>query len=213
MNSLARLRLYLWISILVALIVLGVALYLRNGEYLSKSVSMSSHEMPVNTLADSGVGGEFQLETHKGAVVTDQSWPDHYKLIFFGFTYCPDICPTKLRHISEVMKKLPVDIAKKVQPLFITVDPERDTVDQLSNYVSLFDARILGLTGTRDQIDTVIDGYKVFAQRRGEANDQDYMIDHSAFTYLMNRDNELIEIFSFDTKPQAMVDALMDKVK
>lgn len=140
------------------------------------------------------VGGPYALTDHNGKAVTEKDYTAPYKLIYFGFTYCPAICPTELQKITQTMKLLGPEEAQ-VQPIFITIDPERDTVDVMREYVKLFHPRLVGLTGSRAQLDEVLKNYRVFANKVQNEDNTDYTMDHSSFIYLMNADNELISIY------------------
>lgn len=150
------------------------------------------------------VGGAFDLVDHNGNAVSDQTYKGKHLLMFFGFTYCPAICPTELQKITSTMQQLPPELADKIQPLYITVDPERDTVEIMKDYVSLYDPRITGLTGSRAQIDDVISKYKIYAQKVEDPDYNDYMMDHSANTYFMSPDGELLLIFKQSDRADAM---------
>lgn len=143
------------------------------------------------------VGGPYELVDHTGATVTHESWGGKYTLVFFGFTHCPEICPTGLQKIGDAMELLGEDAAK-IQPLLITVDPDRDTVDQIADYLEAFDSRITGLTGTQAQIDDVAKAYKVYAKKIEMGGDM-YMMDHSAYIYLMTPDNTMAAMFRHET--------------
>lgn len=151
------------------------------------------------------VGGPFGLIDEDAKPVTEKSWPGKYLLVFFGFTYCPDICPTTLAQMTETLKELG-PVADRIQPLFITVDPERDGAAELKNYTSSFDPRIIGLTGDRAQIDAVLKTYRVVAQRRGEGDN--YTMDHSTLMYFMGPDGRLKQIFAHDMEPKALADGI-----
>lgn len=150
-------------------------------------------------------GGSFTLVDHTGGTVTDTDFQGKYLLVFFGYTYCPDICPTTLNEIANALRLLG-DRATHVQPLFITIDPERDTPEVVAEYVAAFDARIVGLTGTPDQIRQVAGTYKAFYAKQDEGDaregDDDYLMDHSAFTYLMAPDGTYLTIFGYGTAPE-----------
>ena len=170
-------------------------------------VETSDSSSPV---AGSSVGGPFTLTDHDGHLVTDKSWPGEYLLVYFGFTYCPDVCPLGLNRITDAMNKLPQDIQERIRPVFITVDPERDTVEELKKYVALFHPRMVGLTGTPEQIDEVKKTYRVYAEKEGDS--EHYMVNHSAYTYLMAPDGTLEAIFSHDTTVDEMAGKLKDRV-
>lgn len=157
----------------------------------------------------SGVKSSFSLTDHSGAAVTEQSWPGKYLLVFFGFTHCPDICPVTLDKMTSVLNKLG-DAAASVQPLFISVDPARDTPDVLKEYVSHFHKSILGLTGTDAQVKAAEDAFKVYAAKiNGTAPGQDYTFDHSAYVYLMEPGGGMAEII----KVQDRASDIVDKIK
>lgn len=148
------------------------------------------------------VGGPFQLVDHNGRTVTDATYSGKYLLIFFGFTHCRDVCPTTLQEISMALDALGAD-ARKVRPLFITVDPDRDTPQVLANYVANFHPRITGLTGTPEQIAAVTKAYRGY-YRKVSREGGDYAIDHSAMAYLMGPDNHYLTHFAFGTPPEVM---------
>ncbi|MCB1532071.1 MAG: SCO family protein [Alphaproteobacteria bacterium] len=154
----------------------------------------SRHDNMPPPVAGVSVGGPFALTDHTGKDVTQEAYAGQYKLIYFGFTYCPAICPTELQKITKVLNILG-DEGDDIQPLFITIDPERDTVDTMRGYVSLFHPRLIGLTGNRAQIDKVLANYRVFAQKVEDPENNDYTMDHSSFIYLMSPDDTLISIY------------------
>ncbi|AOG06411.1 SCO family protein [Bosea sp. RAC05] len=129
------------------------------------------------------IGGAFTLVDHTGKTVTDADYRGKPMAVFFGFTHCPEVCPTTLFEITTRLKKLGPD-ADKLQVLFITVDPERDTPQQLALYLQSFDPRIVGLSGTREQVDATVAAYKAYAKRI--PTDGGYTMDHTASTYLMD---------------------------
>ncbi|MSO54055.1 MAG: SCO family protein [Rhodospirillales bacterium] len=132
------------------------------------------------------IGGPFDLVDHTGKPVTDRDYRGHLLLVFFGFTYCPDVCPTTLGAISEAMDILGKD-ADRVIPLFITIDPSRDTPDGMAEYVRHFHPAVIGLTGTPEQVAAVAKAYRVFyayVPKPGAAEDE-YDVDHSTTLYLM----------------------------
>ena len=128
------------------------------------------------------VGGPFELVDQDRNSITNNSFPNKFKIIYFGFTFCPDICPTGLTTISEALDSLGTK-ARHIQPIFITLDPLRDTADVLKNYKENFHESIIFLTGSVEQIRSVAKGYKVYFQKT--SNDDDYLIDHSAITFIM----------------------------
>jgi protein SCO1/2 len=142
----------------------------------------------------SSVGGPFTLTDQNGKTVTDATFKGEPFLVFFGFTHCPDVCPTTLYEMSEVLKRLGPD-AKKTAALFVTVDPERDTPEKMKQYVSSFHPRIFGLTGTQAQIDAIKKEYRVYS-KTVPTKDGDYTMDHTAVVYLMDKNGRFIAPFN-----------------
>jgi protein SCO1/2 len=162
---------------------------------------------PEGIAAGANIGGPFTLTDHNGQTVTDKSWPGKQTLVYFGFTNCPDICPVALDKITQALK-IAGDASKGVQPLFITVDPARDTPEALKAYLAKYDPSIVGLTGTEDQVKTVRDEYKVFAGKQEGADDAHYLMNHTGYIYLMSEDGKLLEAISGDTTAQALADKI-----
>ena len=148
-------------------------------------------------VAASDLGGEFALTDQNGKTVTNKSWPNKYLLIYFGFTHCPDICPVGLSRMTDALKKLPDDQRAKIQPIFITVDPARDTPQAIKEYAALFDKNLVALTGTEEQINHVKKLYRVYAQKDGTGDD--YMVNHSGYTYLMTPDEKLAGLYPHES--------------
>ena len=148
------------------------------------------------------VGGPFTLTSHQGDVVTDQDFKGRMMLIYFGFTFCPDVCPTGLQEMARAVDHLEAKVgaekAGAIQPLFITVDPARDTVAQLQNYVPYFHSRLIGLTGTEDQVAAVLKAYRVYAKKaplEAGSDPDDYLMDHTSLFYLMDGDGNYLTHF------------------
>ncbi|MEM7446197.1 MAG: SCO family protein [Pseudomonadota bacterium] len=144
-----------------------------------------------------GVGGPFTLVNHHGETVTDSDFADDYMLIYFGFTYCPDVCPTELSVVSAAVEQL--EAPDEVVPIFITVDPERDTPEALADYVTLFHPRMVGLTGTEEQVAEAARAYRVFYQRVESQEFEDYLMDHSSFIYFVDRQGTARLVFPYGT--------------
>lgn len=156
-------------------------------------------EMPVTvsktlTTGTAAIGGPFSLLATNGRAVTDQTFRGKWRLMFFGYTFCPDACPTALNNISVALEKLGSD-ADKLQPLFVTVDPQRDTREVMADYLKSFDPRILGLTGTQDQIDRVVKEFRIYvASQRSESSGSDYLVSHSSYIYLMDPQGKFVNV-------------------
>lgn len=159
------------------------------------------------------VGGPFTLEGPTGAAVTEKSWPGKYLLIYFGYTYCPDVCPTELAAMGNALDKMGDGVADRVQPLFITVDPERDTPEVMSGYAPLFHPRMIGLTGSDAQIAAAAAAFKVIYRKREAQGSSPYLMDHSSFLYLVGPDGKAAAILPPQMTPEAIaeqVEAVMD---
>jgi protein SCO1/2 len=153
-----------------------------------------------NIAPPAAIGGPFQLTDQAGQAVTDKNLQGRPSLIFFGFTHCPDVCPTTLFEISEVLRVMGGD-ADRVNAYYISVDPERDTSAAMKDYLSSFDPRLKGLTGNPDQIAKVLSEYRVYA-KKVPLKDGDYTMDHTALVYLMNRDGKFVSPFNLNRKPE-----------
>jgi len=150
--------------------------------------------LPTQVTQPSSVGGPFNLTDQTGRAVTDQDFKGKPFIVFFGFTNCPDICPTTLFELSEVFERLGPD-AEKIRALFVSVDPERDTPAKLKDYLSSFHPRISGLTGTSEQISAIEKEYRVYA-KKVPLKDGDYTMDHTAVIYLMDKNGRFIAPFN-----------------
>jgi protein SCO1 len=151
--------------------------------------------------AAAAVGGPFRLEDQNGRRVTDQDMKGRPFLVFFGYTHCPDICPTSLFDISQVLRKLGGD-ADRTGALFITVDPERDTPAVLKDYLSNFDPHLRGLTGDPNAVNAAIKAYRVYA-KKVPLDHGDYTMDHTAVVYLMDKEGRFVAPFNLKQTPDA----------
>lgn len=153
------------------------------------------------------IGGPFELTDQTGAPVTEQTFKGKLMLIYFGFTFCPDACPTALGIMSEALDKLDV-AGDRVVPILITVDPDRDTPAVLKDYVGNFHPRMMGLTGTPEQIAKVAREYRVFYQKAPGKAPDDYVMDHTVLIYLMGADGKYITHFGPDATPEQMAEEI-----
>jgi protein SCO1/2 len=148
----------------------------------------------------SAVGGPFSLVDQQGRSVTEQDMKGRPFLVFFGFTHCPDVCPTTLFDISEVFRHLGPD-AGRAGALFITVDPERDTPALIKQYLSNFDPHLRGLTGDAAAVDAVIKAYRAYA-KKVPGPDGSYTMDHTALVYLMDKEGRFVAPFNLKRRPE-----------
>ncbi|MFH5924728.1 SCO family protein [Roseomonas xinghualingensis] len=153
------------------------------------------------------LGGPFTLVDQNGRTVTQDDLRGKLSLVFFGFTFCPDVCPTELQAMGQVMDMLGPQ-AEQVRPIFITVDPERDTPAKMKEYVGLFHPSITGLTGTKEQVAAAARAWRVYYNKVTPPGASDYLMDHSSYTYLMGRDGSLRSLFRPGVSPEEMVAAI-----
>ncbi|MCK1745357.1 SCO family protein [Bradyrhizobium sp. 139] len=146
------------------------------------------------------IGGPFTLTDQHGKAVTDKNLKGKPTLIFFGYTHCPDVCPTSLFELSEVLRAMGKD-ADKVNAVFISVDPERDTPATMKDYLSSFDPHLEGLSGDPAETARVITSYRVYA-KKVPTKDGDYTMDHTALIYLMDRDGRFVSPFNLKRTPE-----------
>ncbi len=159
------------------------------------------------------IGGPFQLVDHNGRAVTQADFAGKFMLIFFGFTHCPDVCPTELQVMANAMDVLGTDGANVV-PVFISVDPERDTPAQIKDYVAAFHPKLVGLTGTPEQIAAVAKTFKVYFAKQPSAGAADeYQVDHTAFVYLMGPDGNLRSMFRGAASAEAIAVEIRNQLR
>ena len=167
-------------------------------------------------LAGARLGGAFTLIDQNGRTVSDTSFAGRYRMIYFGYTFCPDVCPTSLQHLMQGLKKFAAtapDRAAKVQPIFITVDPARDTPAAMKQYVSAFDPRLIGLTGSEAQIADVAKRYGVYYQKAENAGSSDYLVDHMSHGMLFDPDGKPLALLPQEQDGDAIAEELAKWVK
>ncbi len=187
-----------------SLLALSLALVfsLVSGAAAAETVPAANQEEDVQA---SSINGRFLLMNHFGEAVTDQDYRGKFQLITFGYTFCPDICPTTLVNMAQALKLLGGS-AERIQPLFISVDPERDTPKVLREYVAYFHPDIIGLTGTPDLVRRAADNFKVKYEKVVDPNRDPklYSVDHSAGIYLMSPDGQFIAKFAHALPPDEL---------
>jgi protein SCO1/2 len=204
------------IAVAAAAVALGLAVVA--GPAVSQTPASPSPASPTPTSPPStapadlpiSFGGPFSLVDHDGRPVTDRTYRGRFMLVYFGYTHCPDICPHNLLTMSEALDSLG-SRADSIQPLFVTTDPARDTVETMRDYVSHFRAGLVGLTGDETAIADAARAYRVHRRKvvlpdsRGE---DDYLVTHGSLTYLMGPDGRFVTMFPHDTRPEAMATIL-----
>ena len=217
------------VMVLAILFLGGVFTFFNAGAENPDSRNLENTVNNAGPQTSSALHGDFNLVSENGEDVTETNWPETYNLVFFGFTHCPDVCPATLEKISLALEDAGT-VADRVTPLFITVDPERDKPADMKEYTDLYDSRIIGLTGSRAQVDKAIDAYKVYASRapaKKSADDKDhnmkahgkmrhedmYLMQHSSYIYIMSPQGDLAKIISSDSSVEEMRHAIVDAVK
>ena len=192
---------------IVAIALVAIILAAIAGMWLLKP-----QQVPQGNLSGAQMGGPFTLVDETGKTVTDRSFAGKWRLMYFGFTYCPDICPTDTAKMADALrlfeKEHPDSMAKLV-PLFVTVDPERDTPAALAEFTGNFHPAIIGLTGTRQQIGDMLKAYRIYAQKVPGAMEGSYSFDHLAIFYLMDPENRPVAFLAGQTAtPRDLADML-----
>ena len=158
----------------------------------------------VSAHAATPVGGAFTLTDQNGKLVSDSDFRSKFMMVFFGFTNCPDLCPTTALIMSQAMEQLKDD-ASQVVPVFVSVDPERDTPEALKTFLANFNPAFVGLTGTKDQLDKLQADYKTYSLKVDDKNAKDgHTFDHSGYIYLLDKDGKFLMVFTSDSSPQTI---------
>lgn len=193
-----------WFNLGVSGVVVGVMLafyyYARNlkEEALAKDRKKA--------LGKARIGGSFELLDHNGKMAKSEDFFGQWVLLYFGFTHCPDICPEEMEKMAEVVDLLSVHSEKlgPVQPLFISVDPKRDGVKEVAEYVKEFHPRLIGLTGTEEMVKNACKAFRVYFSAGPEDEDEDYIVDHTIILYLINPEGDFVDYYG-QTKDRDMV--------
>lgn len=194
----------IFFGVVIAIIVMVYALYQTKTSTCAVVKEGSESGVPL-------IGGPIKLTTHEGKTFNSDEYKGQYLLVYFGFAFCPDICPTALSNITEALNLLGGD-SRNIQPVFITIDPERDSIESLKAYVKNFHPKTLGLTGSQEDIDKHIKMFKVYVSKleSQDKDDKNYLLDHSSIVYLMGRDGVFLKAFSHETEPQAMASKISE---
>lgn len=191
-------------AVLAALIVAAIVLVLQPTPPPPVARSSAPQSSGVMRLPPgSELGGPFRLVDQDGKNVTDASYAGKFMLVYFGFTFCPDVCPTELQAMATAIDDLgsPGDM---VQPILISIDPARDRPAQLKDYVAAFHPRLVGLTGSSEEIAAAAKAYRVYYAKGPADADGNYVMDHTSFVYLMGPDGKLRSVFRAGTSPEVM---------
>jgi protein SCO1/2 len=181
--------------LVVAAFLTGLGVFLGALWYVTGGLS------PAGVSTASTVGGPFKLVNQDNRPITDQDFKGRPWLVFFGYTHCPDVCPTTLFDVSEMLRAMGKD-ADRTGALFITVDPERDTPAVMKDYLSSFDPRMMAATGDRASIDAAEKAYRVYAKKIPTGKGDDYSMDHTAMVYLMDKQGRFVAPFNLKRTPE-----------
>jgi len=205
-DGLRRIRHLLWAAVAGSALVFGGAVLWRD---------LIPSDLPgPRVTGEAAIVNAYTLTDHTGHAVTPDAYDGQWQLVFFGFTYCPDICPTTLAYMASVMDLLGPD-ADRVAPIFVTVDPARDTVDVMAEYVAAFHPRLIGLTGTEAQVAEAAGNFRVWYERSEDATAPDgYLMAHSGYIYLMRPDGRFEAVFrEGDQPPEALAEEISMRVE
>jgi cytochrome oxidase Cu insertion factor (SCO1/SenC/PrrC family) len=158
------------------------------------------------------VGGPFTLVDQHGAEVTEEDFAGRFMLVYFGYTFCPDVCPMSLSNMVQALDLLDAEAKGEVVPIMISVDPARDTVEQLADYAPLFGPELVALTGSPEQVDAAAKAYRVYYNKVEQDDPDAYLMDHSAFIYLMGPDGSYRRHFSASASPEELADGLREQL-
>jgi protein SCO1/2 len=195
---------------------LGIGLLILDGAVfallMNRPLQADSTRPKVVSSGTAAIGGPFTLVTTGGKAISDQTYRGKWMLIYFGHTFCPDACPTTLTNMSIALQTLRAE-ADPIQPLFITIDPKRDTAAVLGQYLKSFDPRIEGLTGSEEQTKAVVKIYRVYAEPQKAEGDGSYLVDHSSYVYLMDPSGKFVDVIEGATPPAQMAEWLRKSMR
>ncbi len=194
---------YRRVTTVVALIVAVLAV---EWVWLSRSPKNAATPSPISTIPAKLPSGAFALTDHEGKPATNESFRGEYVVLVFGYTFCPDVCPMTLQRVMEALDLLSTD-GESVRPVFVSVDPARDTPAVLADYVSALDPRLVGLTGTPEQIAEAAQQFRVY-YLVPEAGEADYLVDHSAYIYLLGPNGDTLSYFKHDIPAKDLAAAI-----
>lgn len=200
-----KLNIMIRVIIVVSAVILIGSVYML--VYFKTPTKSLATEVNQSQTDDAAIGGAFELVDHNGNMFNSSMLNGQMSLIYFGFTYCPDICPTmlyKLTEVTNILDKYNISIV----PVFITIDPNRDNESTLKRYLANFHSKFIGLTGSSEQIKSVADKFKVYYARSNttNSNHDHYMLDHSSFVYLLDKNGKYIKHFHLTSTPEEIIE-------
>ncbi|AQK68639.1 Protein SCO1 1, mitochondrial [Zea mays] len=204
-----------WLSFLLLLVTGGGIIVYYDKEkkrHIEELKNRTSAVKPGQSVGTAAIGGPFKLLNHDGKPVTEKDFLGKWTLLYFGFTHCPDICPDELQKMAAAIDKIKEKAKLDVVPVFITVDPERDTVEQVRDYVKEFHPDLVGLTGTTDEVRQVARAYRVYYMKTEEEG-SDYLVDHSIVMYLMDPEMKFVKFYGKNYDTDSLADGIVKEIK
>lgn len=197
-----------WKSLFISLGIGGVLVGVL--QYAKREKQLSMEKQRRRELGKADIGGRFNLVDHTGQPRSSKDFFGQWLLIYFGFTHCPDICPEEIEKMIEVVE----DVNKseglpKVQPIFISVDPDRDTVEAVAKYINEFSPKLIGLTGNKEQVKEVTKAYRVYYSEGPKDEDNDYIVDHTVITYLIDPEGEFVDYYGQTKSAQQIANGIV----
>ncbi|KAL6278161.1 hypothetical protein ACE6H2_021762 [Prunus campanulata] len=204
-----------WLSFLLLVATgAGIVLYYdkEKRQHIEEIFKASKEVKQGPSVGKAAIGGPFNLINHDGKRVTEKDFLGKWTLLYFGFTHCPDICPDELQKLAAAVDKIKEKGGIEIVPLFISVDPERDTVEQVREYVKEFHPKLIGLTGSSDEIRSMARAYRVYYMKTQE-EDSDYLVDHSIVMYLMSPKMEFVKFFGKNNDVDSLAEGITKEIK
>ncbi|KNA14236.1 hypothetical protein SOVF_109310 [Spinacia oleracea] len=204
-----------WMSLFLLLVTgAGLVYYYDNEKKRHiEEISNASNEVRQGpSVGQAAIGGPFNLINHEGKKVTEKDFLGKWSVFYFGFTHCPDICPDELQKLASAVDKIKEKSGIEIVPVFISVDPERDTVEQVSEYVQEFHPKLIGLTGDPEEIRKVARAYRVYYMKTTEEG-SDYLVDHSIVMYLMSPEMKFVKFFGKNNDVDGLVTGMIKEIK
>ncbi|XP_021744772.1 protein SCO1 homolog 1, mitochondrial-like [Chenopodium quinoa] len=204
-----------WMSLFLLLITgAGIVYYYDNEKkrHIEEISNASNAVRQGPSVGQAAIGGPFNLVNHEGKKVTERDFLGKWTVLYFGFTHCPDICPDELQKLASAVDKIKEKSGIEIVPVFISVDPERDTVEQVSEYVKEFHPKLIGLTGDPEEIRKVARAYRVYYMKTTEEG-SDYLVDHSIVMYLMSPDMKFVKFFGKNNDVDGLTKGMIKEIK
>lgn len=199
------------VTLLILMVVMMVGAFIAFITLTDKPAVNPFSKKEAAQVGEAAIGGAFTLTNQNGEQISNTDFSGKFMLVYFGYSFCPDVCPADLLTITSAMQALGED-ADNIAPIFITIDPERDTVEQLHLYMQNFDPRITALTGSAEEIADAAKAYRVYYQEAESEDTEQYLMDHTAITYLMDKNGKYLSHFPHGTDSTVMAEKLQNYI-